>query len=198
MATITLEQYLESRSLTGSEAIERVANELRLSLPLASLRDAAGLSQAEMAKRLGRTQAAVSKLEGRSDFLMSTLLRYIRALKGYVDISINVNNKSFTIKECADEDGVYLKLARKHFEAVAAQTVKHKRIKAKSHSGPYPHKFYGGSACWVFAKDNVTSNEEVISKIFEMRADVGASAHRSSVVNFAQKAKKYEAQPVAA
>jgi hypothetical protein len=53
---------------------------------LAELRRAAGLTQVELAKRLGMSQSDLSKLERRSDLRMSTLQAYVAAVGGQVRI----------------------------------------------------------------------------------------------------------------
>ncbi|RSN26522.1 hypothetical protein DMC63_01415 [Streptomyces sp. WAC 05977] len=56
---------------------------------LAELRRQAGLSQAEVARRMGIDAGAVWQLEaGRSDFRMSTLVRYTDALGATVHIEL--------------------------------------------------------------------------------------------------------------
>lgn len=50
--------------------------------PLAAVRQARGLTQADMALRLGISQSDVSKLERRADLRLSTLSRYVAALRG--------------------------------------------------------------------------------------------------------------------
>ena len=49
---------------------------------LAALRQAAELTQAELARRLGVTQAAVSRIEQPHDLLLSTLNAYLQAIGG--------------------------------------------------------------------------------------------------------------------
>jgi DNA-binding transcriptional regulator YiaG len=47
---------------------------------LAALRQAAELTQVELARRLGVTQAAISRMEQPDDLLLSTLNAYLRAI----------------------------------------------------------------------------------------------------------------------
>ncbi|MBP9091943.1 helix-turn-helix transcriptional regulator [bacterium] len=47
---------------------------------LKELREQRGLSQEEIARRLGSKQASISRAEARSDFLLSTLKKYAEAL----------------------------------------------------------------------------------------------------------------------
>ena len=49
---------------------------------LAALRQAAELTQAELARRLGVTQAAISRIEQPHDLLLSTLNSYLQAIGG--------------------------------------------------------------------------------------------------------------------
>ena len=49
-------------------------------LPLSSLRQGKGKTQAEMAKAIGTDQGEVSRMERRMDVKLSTLRRYARAL----------------------------------------------------------------------------------------------------------------------
>ena len=43
-------------------------------------REEAGMSQAEVAEKLGTSQPSVAKLEARSDVLMSTFVAYVEAV----------------------------------------------------------------------------------------------------------------------
>ena len=49
---------------------------------LASLRQAAELTQVELARRMGVTQAAISRMEQPHDLLLSTLNSYLQAIGG--------------------------------------------------------------------------------------------------------------------
>ncbi len=52
----------------------------------AALRKARRQTQVELAEKLGIDQASVSAIENRSDLLLSTLAKYVRALGGDVEI----------------------------------------------------------------------------------------------------------------
>ena len=60
----------------------------RYAMGLAALRQAFDLTQTELAKRLGVSQANLSKIEKRSDLLVSTLRSYLGALGGDVRIVV--------------------------------------------------------------------------------------------------------------
>ncbi len=47
---------------------------------LRRFREEAGMSQAEVAEKLGTSQPSVAKLEARSDVLMSTFVAYVEAV----------------------------------------------------------------------------------------------------------------------
>jgi transcriptional regulator with XRE-family HTH domain len=49
---------------------------------LAALRQAAELTQVELARRMGVTQAAISRMEQPHDLLLSTLNAYLQAIGG--------------------------------------------------------------------------------------------------------------------
>lgn len=55
-------------------------------MPLNELRQAKALSQATLAETLHVNQAAISKMERRTDMYISTLRNYIRAMGGELEI----------------------------------------------------------------------------------------------------------------
>lgn len=78
-------KWSEVRSRFPAEVQEGAA-ELLASLRLRGLREARGLTQAEMADRLEIRQVSVSKLESRSDVRVSTLQAVVDAMGGEVEI----------------------------------------------------------------------------------------------------------------
>jgi DNA-binding XRE family transcriptional regulator len=60
---------------------------LRDALELAELRKANGLTQVELANRLGVSQGSVSELERRDDVYLSTLREYVQALGGELEVA---------------------------------------------------------------------------------------------------------------
>ncbi|MDO8473306.1 MAG: XRE family transcriptional regulator [Dehalococcoidia bacterium] len=77
----------------GRQLYEEEASKKELWLQLAEAREAAGLTQAELAKRLGITQSQVSRIEkrGYDSYTLNTLRRYVKALdKGFsVEVKIH-------------------------------------------------------------------------------------------------------------
>ena len=70
------------RKKVEARAAEIIAEEMSL----CDLRKARRLTQARVAKRLGITQDSVSRLEKRSDLLLSTLRKTVKAMGGDVRI----------------------------------------------------------------------------------------------------------------
>lgn len=63
-----------ARAQAGAEEMDRVC-----AMNLAMIRKAAQMTQVEVARRLGAGQGSVSRLEHRSDMLLSTLFDYLTA-----------------------------------------------------------------------------------------------------------------------
>lgn len=60
---------------------------LREALELAELRKAIGLTQVDVAGKLGVSQGNVSELERREDLYLSTLREYVEALGGKLELT---------------------------------------------------------------------------------------------------------------
>ncbi len=80
-----------------------LVNEDRTSPPfavlLARLRARRGITQQELALRLGIRQASISGLERREDVQLSTLRRVVQALGGYVQIFAKFPEGRFTLED---------------------------------------------------------------------------------------------------
>jgi DNA-binding XRE family transcriptional regulator len=72
--------------------VELVANRRQTTPPpairLKNLREQRGLSQEEVARRLGKKQASISKVEARSDLLVSTLQEIAHGLGGRLVVTM--------------------------------------------------------------------------------------------------------------
>ena len=66
---------------------EAASREMLRAIPLAELRDAQGITQTELARRLGIGQDAVSKIEHRTDMYLSTLSDVIRGMGGQLELT---------------------------------------------------------------------------------------------------------------
>jgi transcriptional regulator with XRE-family HTH domain len=64
----------------------------------AALRKARQQTQVELAEKLGIDQASVSAIENRSDLLLSTLAKYVRALGGDVEIRAVFPEATFNLE----------------------------------------------------------------------------------------------------
>lgn len=71
---------------TARKRIEARVNEALAEMPLHELREARQLTQQQLAEHLRSGQAAVSKLERRTDMYVSTLRRFIEAMGGELEI----------------------------------------------------------------------------------------------------------------
>ncbi len=72
-----------------------------LEMDLRALREAAGLTQEELAQRVAVTQSELSKLERREDYRLSTLRRYVTALDGQLEIVAIVDGKRIRLSQGA-------------------------------------------------------------------------------------------------
>ena len=76
--------------------VKRQAKITQRAAELATLRDlrvAASQTQAEMAQALGVRQDTISRLEQRSDMLLSTMRRYVEAMGGQLEIVATFPNR---------------------------------------------------------------------------------------------------------
>lgn len=80
-----------AQRLTPEELPQRVS-ELP-EMDLRALREAAGLSQGGLARRIDTTQSELSKIERREDHRISTLRRYVEALGGNLEICAVINGR---------------------------------------------------------------------------------------------------------
>ena len=81
----------------GMQEMDRV-----YAMNLAMIRKAAQLTQEDLAVRLGKRQAAVSKLERQDDFLLSTLAGYVHAAGAHARIVVTVAGRDIAF----DLDGL--------------------------------------------------------------------------------------------
>lgn len=83
----TLEQVMASLPEERRKKIEDRAQEL---VKLQDLREAAELTQVDVAKLVGLTQSAVSQLEKKGDTRISTLRKYVEAVGGELDLVVKM------------------------------------------------------------------------------------------------------------
>ncbi len=84
---ITLKDKMEELSPARRKKVEaRAAELIAEEMTLRELRHARQLTQVKMAKTLGVTQDSVSRLEKRSDLLLSTLRKTVEAMGGNLSL----------------------------------------------------------------------------------------------------------------
>ena len=65
---------------------------------LRQLRKGRGVTQEEVAARVGTSQGEISKMERRSDMLVSTLEAYVEALGGTLDLTVRFRGLAIRIR----------------------------------------------------------------------------------------------------
>ena len=87
----------ESRARAETRTRELIADML-----LAEVRQFVGLTQEELAKRLGIKQPTLSRLESQGDMQISTLRRMIEALGGTLEIVVHLPSGNIRIQQFAE------------------------------------------------------------------------------------------------
>jgi transcriptional regulator with XRE-family HTH domain len=75
-------------SLKDWERIREIEDELRLAAGLTALREQAGLSQRELAKRVGVSQPRIAAIERSRNVTIELLEQYVEALGARLEISV--------------------------------------------------------------------------------------------------------------
>jgi transcriptional regulator with XRE-family HTH domain len=97
---IKLDEFVAKLPEEQREAIRKRTTELIAEeATLRQLREARARSQVEMAEKLHIKQAAVSKLERRTDMYLSTLRSYIEAMGGKLEIVARFPNQAVRITQ---------------------------------------------------------------------------------------------------
>lgn len=81
------------REKLGPERVAKAkarAKEMQAEMLLAELRKLEGITQVELAEKLGIRQPAVSQLEQQDDMQVSTLQRIVKALGGALEITVRL------------------------------------------------------------------------------------------------------------
>ena len=104
-----VERLLDAFPMYGTSALwrcwidrlrarEEARRESRPPVTLSKLRRRVGLTQVELAARLGMSQSDLSKLEKRTDVRLSTLRRYVEALDGRLRIAFETDRVRIDIR----------------------------------------------------------------------------------------------------
>ncbi len=92
---VSLQDMIASMSKEDQEAIRTRSQELiEQELTLRDLRKAMGQTQATMAARLGVKQENVSRVEQRTDMLLSTLSSYLDAMGGKLRLTVEFEGRA--------------------------------------------------------------------------------------------------------
>jgi DNA-binding XRE family transcriptional regulator len=105
------------RKLSPSErkkVEERAAELIAEEMSLRDIRKARNLTQARVAKTLGITQDSVSRLEKRSDLLLSTLRKTVKAMGGDVRIVAQFPDRSPVVVSHLAEEQPRRRSSRRH------------------------------------------------------------------------------------
>jgi transcriptional regulator with XRE-family HTH domain len=111
--------YAILREKMKPAARKKAAEKTKASLgtmPLQELRHARNLSQEQLAQTLSVKQAAVSKLEKRTDMYVSTLRNFIKAMGGDLEIIAKFPDGSVQISQFED-------IAAKRAKGISASSV---------------------------------------------------------------------------
>jgi transcriptional regulator with XRE-family HTH domain len=99
--------FSELRAKMSPDAQKRAraaAEELIKDMALQELRSARQTTQENLARVLHVNQAAISKLERRTDMYISTLRSYIEAMGGELEIIARFNDQAVRLKQFEDLD----------------------------------------------------------------------------------------------
>jgi DNA-binding XRE family transcriptional regulator len=89
-----LQEIWDSLPADRRQRIEKRTQELEAEyLALQEMRQLVGITQSEVAQKLGIPQSNVSRLEKSSDMLISTLRGYVEALGGKLEIAIELPDR---------------------------------------------------------------------------------------------------------
>ncbi len=83
----TLKHMMRALPPDGQRRVEERAAQL---ITLEYVRRSAALTQTGLARKMGVGQHAVSRLEARSDMLVSTLRRYVESAGGELDLRVRL------------------------------------------------------------------------------------------------------------
>ena len=81
----------------ASERVTGIEDELRLSAGLTALRENAGLSQRELAKRIGVSQPRVAAIERSRNVTLDVLEQYVTAVGGQLEITVRTGSKKLAL-----------------------------------------------------------------------------------------------------
>ncbi|MEK6801487.1 MAG: helix-turn-helix transcriptional regulator [Nitrospirota bacterium] len=115
MATNVDDKIKKLRPLQRKKVETRAAELIAEEMTLRELRHARKLTQVRMAKKLGITQDSVSRLEQRSDLLLSTLRKTIEAMGGNLSLVAQFPDREpVVLSGIAEDDSESKPTGRRH------------------------------------------------------------------------------------
>ena len=115
MATNVDDNIKRLRPLQRKKVETRAAELMAEEMTLRELRHARKLTQVRMAKKLGITQDSVSRLEQRSDLLLSTLRKTIEAMGGNLSLVAQFPDREpVMLSGIAEDDSESKPTGRRH------------------------------------------------------------------------------------
>jgi transcriptional regulator with XRE-family HTH domain len=122
---VNVNQIIRKLSPAERKKVEaRAAEIIAEEMSLRDLRKARKLTQARVAKALGITQDSVSRLENRSDLLLSTLRKTVEAMGGDVRIIAEFPDRAPVVLAKLSEDNSPRKSARSHTNGRASRSLR--------------------------------------------------------------------------
>lgn len=114
MKTTTMDEIRASRTGISEATLDAAYQDALAQLPLAALRSECGITQSAMAELLGKSQAAVSRFEGRGDFLLSTLYRHVKAMGANLELQIRTEASKYELRANEFDGEVTFALVKSH------------------------------------------------------------------------------------
>ncbi len=121
MSVNVREKIRKLNSIQRKKVAARAAELIAEEMSLRELRKARKLTQTRVAKALGITQDSVSRLEKRSDLLLSTLRRTIKAMGGDVRIVAQFPDRAPVVLSHLSEERPRRKPSRRHARRSASR-----------------------------------------------------------------------------
>ena len=72
----------------ASKRVQQIEHELRLAAGLTALREKAGISQRELAERIGISQPRIAAIEHSRNVTIDVLEQYVHALGGRLEVAV--------------------------------------------------------------------------------------------------------------
>ena len=92
-------ELLRKMPIESQKKVAREAQETIEGILLHEMRKISGLTQTELAEKMGVSQPALSQLEQQEDMQISTLGKLVNALGGHIEIIAHLPQKDITISQ---------------------------------------------------------------------------------------------------